>query len=334
MTAPGYRLFADELVSFAAQSAEPRLAAMAQRIIAPLRVTVQGRRGVGRRTVTDALAGAGFAVEAPTAEPEVMVHVIAEVAKPEDRAAVAAARHPVLVVLNKADLAGRRCGQLADLTGVPTSPMVALLAVAALDDPLWAALRLLADRPADCRSPDAFLTDTHPLAGAVRRRLLETLDLFGVALVIAALQRGASCAAVSALLRSASGVATVSDQLQTLGFEARYRRVLDADAELQTLAVTDDRISGFLRSDAVVVARMAAAVDVVEATGLQVDQHDDPSAHLRRAVHWQRYGRGVASAVQRSCGVDIARGSLRLYSRADDDAERSDAEEWRHEPRR
>jgi hypothetical protein len=311
MSAPGHRLFAGELASFAAEVAEPRLTAIAQRILAPLRVAVRGRRGVGSTTVAHALASAGLAVT--TAIPEVVVHVIAEVVKPEDQAAVAAAGRPVLVVLNKADLAGRRCGELGKRTGAPMAPMVALLAVAALDDALWAALRCLADQPPDLRSPDAFSAAAHPVSTATRGRLLETLDLFGIRLAIAALQRGESEAAIGALLRRASGLDAVIDQLDTLGAQARYRRVLDAAADLETLAVTDCRISDLLCSDATVIARMAAAVDVVEATGLDVDPGDHAAAHLRRAVHWQRYGRGPAPALLRSCGADIARGALRLW---------------------
>lgn len=313
MSAPGHRLFADELASFAAEVAEPRLAAIAQRIVAPLRVAVQGRRGVGSNTVARALTAAGLAVAAPT--PEVAVQVIAEVVKPEDRAAVAAAGHPVLVVLNKADLAGRRCEDFGEHAGAPMAPMAALLAVAALDEALWAALQLLADRAADLRSPDAFLAGTHSVSTATRRRLLETLDLSGIGLVIAALQRGESASAIRALLRRASNVDEVIDQLEARGAPARYRRVLDAAAELETLAVTDGRLSDFLRSDDTVIARMAAAVDVVEATGLDVDPCDDAAAHLRRALKWRRYGRGPASALLRSCGADIARGSLRLWTR-------------------
>ncbi|MGC2655902.1 MAG: hypothetical protein WA317_20430 [Mycobacterium sp.] len=329
MSAPGHRLFADELASFAVEAAEPRLMAIAQRIVAPLRVAVHGRRGVGSSTVAHALAAAGLAVTAPTVTPEAVVQVIAEVVKPEDRVAVAAASQPVLVVLNKADLAGRRCRELGELIGAPTAPMVALLAVAVFDDVLWSALRLLTDQPADLRSPDAFLADAHPVSTATRRRLLETLDLYGIALVVAALQRGASEAAIAALLRRASGVDALLDQLDTLSRGPRYRRVLDAAAELEILAVTDDRISDFLRSDETVIGRMAAAVDAVEATGLKVDPRDDAAAHLRRAVHWQRYARGLASVLLRSCGADIARGSLRLWTRAGDDAERSDEEERR-----
>jgi hypothetical protein len=55
---------------------------------------------------------------------------------------------------------------------------------------------------------------------------------------------------------------------------------------------------------------------VVEAVGVQVDRGDDAAAHLRRAVHWRRYSRGPVNALHRSCGADIARGSLRLLGRA------------------
>jgi hypothetical protein len=220
----------------------------------------------------------------------------------------------VLLVLNKADLAGHRCRELAEVTGTPTAPMAALLAMAAPDDASWTALRLLADRPADLRSPDAFLADAHPVSVATRQCLLETLDLSGIALVVAALQRGASRAAIGVLLRRASGVDVIVNHLDALGVEARYRRVLDAAAELETLAVTDDRISDFLCSDQMVIARMAAAVDAVEATGLNVDPGDDAATHLRRAVQWRRYSRGPVSGVHRSCGLDIARGSLRLWA--------------------
>ena len=316
MSAPGYRLFADELAWFAAELSEPRLAAIAQRVVAPLRVALLGRRGVGVSTVTQALTAAGLSLTAPPESAEVAVHVIAEVVKPEDRDTIAAARRPVLVVLNKADLAGRHCAEFAQLTGTPTTPMVALLADAALDGVLWAALRLLADRPADLRSRERFLAQTHPVPTATRRRLLATLDLFGVGLVVAALRQGASEAATAALLRRASGVDEVVNEVGKLGVEARYRRVSDAGAEMETLAVTDERVSDLLCSDRMVIARMAAAIDAVEVTGLRVGVRNDAVGHLQQAVHWRGYSRGAASAVHRSCGADIARGSLRLMSRA------------------
>ncbi|MCV7235519.1 hypothetical protein [Mycobacterium branderi] len=302
----GQRGFLDELARYAADA---RWDVIAEPLRAPLRVAVSGRRGVGRRTVAHALAQAGVPV---TPDADLQVHVIAEVVKPEDRAAIAAAQRPLLVVQNKADVAG---GPVAGL-GVPVAPMVGLLAVAVLDDTLWGALRVLAARPADLSSPDSFVACAHPLPVEVRRRLVDTLDLFGVAAAVAGIRRGASKAQVRARLRRLSRIDAVLAELAAVGAEVHYRRMLDAVAELEALAVTDPRAAEFLSRDATVIARMAAAIDVVEATGLDVDRCDSPAAHLRRAVRWQRYGRGPVSATHRACGADIARGSLRLWSHA------------------
>lgn len=306
MSGQRQRVFLDELARYAADA---RWAAIAEPLRAPLRVAVSGRRGVGRRTVAQALAQAGVAV---TPDADLQVHVIAEVVKPEDRAAIAAAQRPVLVVANKADVAG---GPVAGL-GVPVAPMVGLLAVAVLDDTLWDALRLLAARPADLSSPDGFVAGAHPLPVEVRRRLLDTLDLFGITSAVAAIRRGASKAQVRARLRRLSCIDAVLAELAAAGAEVHYRLMLDAVAELEALAVTDPRAAEFLSRDATVIARMTAAVDVVEAAGLDVDRCDSPAAHLRRAARWQRYGRGPVSATHRACGADIARGSLRLWSHA------------------
>ena len=86
------------------RSRDPRCAAIAKRLATPLRVAVTGRRGVGRSTVARALACAGLAVTPPRGMADVDVYVLAEVVKPEDRAAIEAAGRPVLAVLNKADL--------------------------------------------------------------------------------------------------------------------------------------------------------------------------------------------------------------------------------------
>ena len=58
----------------------------------------------------------------------------------------------------------------------------------------------------------------------------------------------------------------------------------------------------FLSGDDAVLAVMAAAVDVVAAAGLTVDDDDDPSAHLQRALHWHRYSRGPVNRLHRRCG--------------------------------
>ncbi|ETZ59089.1 hypothetical protein L841_5135 [Mycobacterium sp. MAC_080597_8934] len=222
MRGQGHQIFVDELARFAAAEADPRVTAIAQRAAAPLRVVVRGRRGVGRRTLARALDRAGRAtgIAVTTDAADVVVHVTAEVIKPEDTQAISTARaagHPVLAVLSKADLVGSlsgrggdgpiaaaraRCADLSALIGVPIRPAIGLLAVAALDDlgdDLWAALRTLAADPAACLdgSIAGFLGAGVDVPAAARERLLDTLDLFGTALAIAAIRRGAgrhSCA--------------------------------------------------------------------------------------------------------------------------------------------
>jgi hypothetical protein len=312
-------MFVDELKRFATEVAESRCAAIADRLAAPLRVAVSGRRGVGRSTLARALARAAVTVTT-SAEADLDVYVIAEVVKPEDRDAITAAARPVVAVLNKADLiattapgahphgptgaARTRCARLSAHTGVPIQPVVGLLAVVALDDllndTLWAALQALASRPAG-----------RPVAP----ELLDTLDVFGVDQAVAAIRRGASRDQTRAVLRRLSCIDDVVQAIESVGAQVRYRRVLDAVAELETLAVSDRRIGEFLCCDDTVVARMAAAVDVVEAAGLNVDRCDDAAAYLRRAVGWQRYHRGPVTGLHEACGADIVRGSLRLWSK-------------------
>jgi hypothetical protein len=231
MKRQGHQTFVDELVRFAASSGEGRLTAIAERPAAPLRVAVRGRRGVGCRMVAHALNRAGIAsgiwagtvVTTPTDSADLnidlIVYVTAEAVKPEDRDAIAVARRPVLAVLNKADLVGfagngpialaqTRCAYFFALVGVPIEPMVGLLAVAALDDLLdaasWAALRMLADHPGGPGSRsapfessfDSFPAADNPVPSEIRLRLLDTLDLFGVALAVAAVRQGKTPAQV------------------------------------------------------------------------------------------------------------------------------------------
>ena len=277
---------------------------------------------------------------------DLVVYVTAEVVKPEDAEAIAAGG-PVLAVLNKADLVGSlsgraggepmaavrtRCANFSALVGVRMEPMVALLAVAALDDldsTLWAALRTLAAHPGGATCLDdsfsGFLAADIPVPTDVRLRLLDTLDLFGTALGIAALRQGRTPPQVRALLRRMSGVDAVLDKVRVVGAEVRYQRMLTAVAELEAAGVGQGRlgeeITAFLSRDETVVARMADAVELAEAAGLEVDpvdvDRDDPAAQLPRAARWQRYslGRlGPVSDLHRACGADIVRGSLRLWS--------------------
>jgi hypothetical protein len=299
----GSEIFFDELTRFAAGVADNRVLAIAERATTPLRVAVRGRPGVGCRTVARALHRAGIVLAGDSDDADLVAYVTAEVVKPEDIREIAAQRRPVLAVLNKADLLGfagdgplavaqARCADFAPLVGVPMEPMAALLAVAALDDlaeDLWAALRMLADDPGGAASPEA-----------VRLRLLDALDVFGIALAVAAVRRGNTFAQVRTLLRRVSGVDAVVAGLEAAGAGLRYGRVLDAVAELEALAVSGgeagERIDEFLRCDDTVIARMASAIDARDEAGQK------------------------AEAAQQA--KDIARGSLRLSSRTNSGAAR------------
>jgi hypothetical protein len=195
--------------------------------------------------------------------------------------------------------------------------MVGLLAIADLDDELIGALRTLVRAPADMTSTDGFVASDHPLPHDVRRRLLDSLDRFGIASAVLAIGDGADAVAVRALLRRLSLVDRVVTHLEAAGAPVRYRRVRAAVTELRALAVQSGnrQLTEFLAADDTAVALMAAAVDVVEAEGMHVDRGDDSTAHRRRAVYWRRYGQGPVSALHRSCSEDICRGSLRLLGR-------------------
>jgi hypothetical protein len=328
-TREGRQIFVAALTRFAEQSRNPRLTPIIGRIAVPPRVAVLGRDGVGRDTVGAALSRAAVTVTPDATVADIHVLVIAEALKPEDRAQLAAAARPIVTVLNKADLTGlgdggplvrahRRAADCRALSGVPTVPMVALLATAELDDELMSALRVLVTEPADLKSTDAFVRTGHSLRPELRRRLLAALDRFGIASAVLALGEGADAATVSAMLWRASQIDEVIERIEAAWTPVRYRRVRSALTELNSLAVQsgDERLAEFLSTDETVLAVMAAAVDVVEAAGAAVDRGDDAAAHLRRAVHWRRYSRGPVDALHRSCGADIARGSLRLLGRA------------------
>jgi hypothetical protein len=328
-TTEGRQIFVAALTRFAEQSRNPRLARIIRRIAVPSRVAVLGRAGVGRGTVGAALTRAGVMVTPDATVADVHVLVIAEAIKPEDLAALAAADRPIVTVLNKADLTGlggggplarahRRAADCRALTGVPTVPMIALLAAAELDGELMSALRVLVTESADLSSTDAFVRTGHSVQPELRRRLLAALDRFGIARAVLALGEGADAATMSAVLRRDSQIDRVVEHIEAAGAPVRYRRVRSALTELNSLAVQsgDERLAEFLSNDETVLAAMAAAVDVVEAAGATVDRGEDAAAHLRRAVHWRRYSRGPVDGLHRSCGADIARGSLRLLGRA------------------
>ena len=304
------------LTAGAVMLASPALAQLAGDLDAPLRVGVRGRPGAGVRTVVRALQAAGMTVCAPGLAPELEVRVVVETVTAEDTAALSGGA-PAVVVLNKADLIGFtgagpmvgavvRCRELRQRTGLPVAPMAALVAVAGLDpvgldEDVLDPLRTLAAGPAR-------------LSARVRGRLLARLDLFGIANAVAALRNGADRAAVRTALRRVSGVDAVCAEIDRAAAPVRYRRIASVLTELTGMAAGPGgaRLAEFLAGDDVVLARMAAAAEVLGAAGMPVSRAADS---LRMAIGWQRYAEGPVSELHRSCGLDLTRGALRLWDR-------------------
>lgn len=328
MTRLGHYIFVEVLAGVAAQADDPRLGHLVGELRSPLRVGVLGRAGTGCSTVTRALRRCGVTVVAAGEARDVEVYVFTETLKPEDVAALSGSGPPRVAILNKADLCGfggagplaraaSRCRTLQAQAGVPTVPLAALIAAADVDDDMVGALQVLASDPADLGSTDRFVAGPHLLSPAVRERLLAELDLFGTAHGVLAVRRGADRAGVTAELHRASGAEEVLAAIDRAGAALRYRRVAAAHPLLAELSAGPDGalVAELLAGDEAVIARMAAAADVVTAAGMTVDTGDSRPAHLRRAVQWQRYAAGPLSPLHRMCAADIARGSLRLWAR-------------------
>lgn len=290
------------MAAFAARTGDARLAPILRRLTRPITVRVTGRPGTGRATVAAALGGAGWTVLNPPGPDtgDVTVLVVAETVKPEDPASRAA-----LVVLNKMDLLGAaapgQVGEIRRRTGRPTVPLNALLATAVLDDSLVGALQVAAlDQPCRGSTVDAALAD----------RLLATLDRFGIDALTDALRAGADPSALPGLIRELSGLDEVLTALTAAAAPVRYGRIETALTELRALAVYSGDVAlwDLLACDAVVLALMSAAADVLRADGLPVGGAD--------AVLWSRYGRGPVNALHRRCAHALTRGALRLAERA------------------
>jgi hypothetical protein len=233
------------------------------------------------------------------ASAELRLLVVAEVLKPEDRAALASSELPTVIVLTKADISGSE-------TDASVVPMMGLLAtVTDLDDQLVAALRMFVAEPPDLSSVDAFVETEHTVDRAVRTRLLDRLDRFGIANAVSALASGAEPSAVVGLLQQLGNVDGVLARMHTDAAPVRYRRVQIALSELRALAARtdDERLWRFLSADATVAAVMAAALDVLGADG--------PDTQERCAIRWSRYARGPVNALHRACANDVVRGMLR-----------------------
>ena len=139
--------------------------------------------------------------------------------------------------------------------------------------------------------------------------LLRLAEEFGVS------RPGADRTAVRIALRRASGVEAVRADLDRVAAPVRYRRVQAVLAELAGRCAGPDgaRLAAFLAGDDVVLSRMIVAADVLRESGIAVPAV--PADPLAAAIRWHRYAAGPVSELHRACGVDLARGALRLWVR-------------------
>ncbi|MGW0162960.1 hypothetical protein ACWDUN_26925, partial [Mycobacterium sp. NPDC003323] len=163
--------FVDELCGLA--DTRPRLRPVIATLTRPARVAVTGRPGVGLRTVTRALSVAGLDVVGGAEDADVVVLVIVEAVKPEERRIYTDSTGPLLILLNRADLLAdphARATEIGAATGLPTVPMTAL--PDGVDDVVRALAAVGA--PSRYRRLRAALTRLRALA-ATDQELAETL---------------------------------------------------------------------------------------------------------------------------------------------------------------
>ena len=146
------------------------------------------------------------------------------------------------------------------------------------------------------------------VAAAVRCRLLDRLDLFGIARAVLELRAvpDLPAAGLRRVLRDASGIDAVLGQLDVAIAEVRYRRLCGVAAELEALAAADPDAAALLYDERTVAARESAAAAVVQSAGVAIG---GPGAV--EAQRWRRYGDGPVTALQRAAATDLARWAMR-----------------------
>ncbi|WP_328389318.1 GTPase domain-containing protein [Nocardia sp. NBC_00416] len=326
--------------------------AAAQRWRTLPRAQVAGRTRAGRTTVAKAL-GLQHGVEtAPVDEPgfpdpvldaDIVVYVLASTPSPGDRRLLASLRpERTILVLNKADAIGtgwadavEAARQYAREFGLPTFPMVGSLAArtvsGAFQESDLALLRRLAESgSAVTVSAEAFVS---PAAGpdtADRTELLERWDLYGLACVLAALEREPDLAprTVLQILHTISGIEPVARLLGQRYQQAISRRagtLIDELTRLAARAVPHGQsraralITEYLDTDeARWLALCGGLVDPEVshlAAGYARPEPDDADDALARAVRWRAVVAGEMSPAARRAAVRVHNGYVRMWER-------------------
>lgn len=316
------------------------------------RAQVAGRARSGRTTVARAL-GLQQAVEtAPVDEPgfpdpvldaDIVVYVLASTPSPGDRRLLGSLRpERTILVVNKADAIGTGW---ADAVGaarqfgrefrLPAFPMVGSLAArtvsGAFQETDLALLRRLAQSGiAAALSAEAFVSPAVGPDTVERTELLERWDLYGLACVLAALEREPDLApqTVLQILHTVSGVDPVAQLLGQRYRHAIARRagvLIDELTRLAARAVPHGSsraralITEYLDTDEAGWLALCGGLVAPEvahlAAGYPRPEPEDADDALARAIRWRAVVAGDMAPGARRAAIRVHNGYVRMWER-------------------
>ncbi len=317
------------------------------------RAQVAGRARSGRTTVAEALGLQHGAETAPVDEPgfpdpvldaDIIVYVLASTPSPGDRRILGSLppERTLVVVVNKSDAIGTgwadavaAAEQFSRAFGLPAFPIVGSLAARTVAGALREADLALLRRHAGNRSLSAVSAEAFasPSAGPdteERADLLERWDLYGVACVLAALEREPDLTpqTVLQILNTVSGIEPVARLLGLRYQQAISRRaggLVDELTRLAARAVPQGTsraralITEYLDTDeARWLGLCGGLVDPAVshlAAGYPRFEPEDADDALARAIRWRAVVASDLSPAARRAAVRVHNGYVRVWER-------------------
>ncbi|WP_327149145.1 hypothetical protein [Nocardia sp. NBC_01329] len=316
------------------------------------RAQVAGRTRAGRTTVAGALGLQPGVETAPVDEPgfpdpvldaDIVVYVLASTPSPGDRRILASLRpERTILVLNKADAIGTSWADAVNASrkfgqefGLPAFPLVGSLAArtvsGAFQESDLALLRRLAQSgTAAAVSAEAFVSPAVGPDTAARTELLEHWDLYGLACVLAALEREPELAPqiVLQILHTVSGIDPVARLLGQRYQQAISRRAGTLIDELTRLAAravphggsrARALITEYLDTDEARWLGLCGGLVDPEvahlAAGYPRPEPEDADDALARAIRWRAVVAGEMSPAARRAAVRVHNGYVRMWER-------------------
>ncbi len=316
------------------------------------RAQVAGRAGSGRTTVAEALGLQRGAETAPVDEPgfpdpvldaDIIIYVLASTPSPGDRRILGSLPpERTLVVVNKSDAIGTgwadavaAAEQFSRAFGLPTFPIVGSLAARTVagglrETDLALLRRHAGNRSLSAVSGEAFVSPSAGPDTDERADLLERWDLYGIACVLAALERepGLAPQTVLQILNTVSGIEPVARLVGLRYQQAISRRagaLVDELTRLAARAVPQGTsraralITEYLDTDeAKWLGLCGGLVDPAVshlAAGYPRFEPADADDALARAIRWRAVVASDLSPSARRAAVRVHNGYVRVWER-------------------